>query len=221
MRNLTIGLFLIVVVLLAHLATQPVKADNRILSAYLNRDANNQTIQIAPKGQLWDASNIVATASNLALTTNVVTITTNPAHGYVAGQRVTVNLLTGPTLFADVNGTFVIASVPSSTTFTYALTHANIVTGAATGSTTVNWLSTIPTGTTSFTLKYPPGSYSLIVIPTAATDATYSYSSNAGIGGTYTLLQNLANPIYGSEGDTVYIQRTTTTPISFQFLCGR
>jgi hypothetical protein len=66
-------------------------------------------------------------------TTNVVTITTSVAHGYTAGQSVTVAATTN----TGVNGTFVIASVPTTTTFTYAQTAANIVLVADTGSTIV------------------------------------------------------------------------------------
>lgn len=78
-----------------------------------------------------------AAISNLALTSNVVTVTTATNHNLSIGQTVTVAMLTGPTLFADVNGTFIVASIPTATTFTYAFTHANISTGAATGTLTV------------------------------------------------------------------------------------
>lgn len=66
--------------------------------------------------------------SNVALTTNVVTITTG-THGYIVGQIVTVV----STNHSAINGTFQIASVPSGTTFTYALTSSNIVSVADTG----------------------------------------------------------------------------------------
>jgi hypothetical protein len=66
--------------------------------------------------------------SNVALTSNVVTITST-AHGLAVGQAVTVAAVTN----TAVNGTFVIASVPTANTFTYALVHANIASGADTG----------------------------------------------------------------------------------------
>lgn len=77
-----------------------------------------------------------AAISNLALTTNVATITTSTNHNLSIGQTVNVAMLTGPTLFGDVNGTFIVASIPSTTTFTYAFTHADISTLAATGTLT-------------------------------------------------------------------------------------
>jgi hypothetical protein len=54
--------------------------------------------------------------SNVARTSNVVTITTSTAHGFTAGDYVTVAAVTSTT----INGTYLIASV-GSTTFTYAL----------------------------------------------------------------------------------------------------
>ena len=54
-------------------------------------------------------------------TTNVVTITTAAAHGFPVGMSVLIAGVTD----ASFNGTFTIASVPSSTTFTYAQTAAN------------------------------------------------------------------------------------------------
>lgn len=75
--------------------------------------------------------------TNVALTSNVVTITTAAAHGLGTGQTVTVAATTN----TAVNGTYVIASVPSTTTFTYALTASNIS-------------STADTGTVTFTNNY-------------------------------------------------------------------
>ena len=72
------------------------------------------------------------TISNVALTSNVATITTAVAHGLGVGQVVTVAAVTATTL----NGTFTIASVPSTTTFTYALTATNVTSAADTGTVT-------------------------------------------------------------------------------------
>jgi len=70
--------------------------------------------------------------TNVALTSNVATITTAVAHGLGVGQVVTVAAVTATTL----NGTFTIASVPSSTTFTYSLTASNVTSAADTGTVT-------------------------------------------------------------------------------------
>jgi len=74
---------------------------------------------------------ITRTISSVSLTSNVVTITTSAAHGYLANDSVTVTATTQTT----VNGTYTIISVPTSTTFTYAKTASNISLIADTGST--------------------------------------------------------------------------------------
>jgi hypothetical protein len=71
--------------------------------------------------------------SNKVLTTNVVTLTTSTVHGLVTGQNVTVVMTAGDTDKATLDGSYVVASVPSETTFTYAKTATNISTAAATG----------------------------------------------------------------------------------------
>jgi len=72
---------------------------------------------------------ITATVSNKALTSNVATLTTSAAHGLSIGMEIVV---TG--VDATFNGTYTIASVPSTTTFTYAKTASNVASQAATGS---------------------------------------------------------------------------------------
>jgi hypothetical protein len=80
--------------------------------------------------------------SNVALTSNVVTVTTSATHNYVSGDTVTVTAVTN----TAINGTFVI-TVASSTTFTYALTHGNISSGSDTGTTVLVTTSTgLPAG---------------------------------------------------------------------------
>jgi hypothetical protein len=69
--------------------------------------------------------------TNVALTSNVVTITTAVAHGLGVGQVVTVAAVTN----TAVNGTYTITGV-ASTTFTYALTASNISSVADTGTVT-------------------------------------------------------------------------------------
>ena len=73
------------------------------------------------------------TITNVALTSNVATITTAVAHGLGVGQVVAVAAVTATT----VNNTAAtIASVPSSTTFTYSQTASNVTSAADTGTVT-------------------------------------------------------------------------------------
>lgn len=77
--------------------------------------------------------------SNIALTTNVATITLSAAHTLLPGEVVTVVCSN-----SALNGSFVIKTV-GSTTFTYDLTAANIASASATGTVT-NGVA-VPTGT--------------------------------------------------------------------------
>jgi hypothetical protein len=64
------------------------------------------------------AMSIATSAKNGATESgNTVTVTTNSAHGLVTGQAVTIAGFTGA--FAGYNGTYTLASVPTTTTFTY------------------------------------------------------------------------------------------------------
>jgi hypothetical protein len=69
------------------------------------------------------------TISNVARAANVVTITTSSAHGFLAGENVTITATTNTAL----NGLFTIIDVPTTTTFTYAKTGTAISSVADTG----------------------------------------------------------------------------------------
>jgi hypothetical protein len=75
--------------------------------------------------------------TTVARTTNVVTITTSVAHGYSIGDSVTIAAVTN----TDVNGTFTISAVPTTTTFTYTDAGTNIVSGADTGTVTFQYVT--------------------------------------------------------------------------------
>lgn len=77
------------------------------------------------------------TITNKALASNVATLTTATAHTLAIGDIVVVG-----TVDATFNGTHVVASVPTSTTFTYAKTNANVASAAVS-----------PAGTSSATTK--------------------------------------------------------------------
>ena len=76
---------------------------------------------------------ISATVTNKALTSNVATLTTSAAHGLAVGMEIVV---TG--VDATFNGTYTIASVPTSTTLTYAKTASNVASTPSTGTITSN-----------------------------------------------------------------------------------
>ena len=76
---------------------------------------------------------ITATVSNKALTSNVATLTTSSAHGLAVGMEIVV-----AGVDATFNGTYAIATVPTTTTLTYAKTASNVPSAASTGTITSN-----------------------------------------------------------------------------------
>jgi hypothetical protein len=66
--------------------------------------------------------------TNKALTSNVVTLTTNTAHNFVSGDAVTVSISD-----ATFDGTHTILSIPSNTALTYGVTAANVASTGASG----------------------------------------------------------------------------------------
>jgi hypothetical protein len=78
-------------------------------------------------------STITRTVSNKALASNVATLTTSATHGFSVGDIVVV---TG--VDSTFNGTHYVKAVPTTTTFTYDKTNANVTSAAATGSAVVS-----------------------------------------------------------------------------------
>lgn len=76
-------------------------------------------------------SNISKSTTNRVRNSNIVTITTSTVHGLAIGDVVEVSGVGG----TGYNGTFVVASVPTTTTFTYANTNSNEGSTADTGGT--------------------------------------------------------------------------------------
>jgi hypothetical protein len=69
-----------------------------------------------------------------ARTGTTATITTNMDHPFKIGDSVRVTLFSGPTGYADLNGSWTVTDVPSSTTFKYTTsTSGTITSGFATG----------------------------------------------------------------------------------------
>jgi len=68
---------------------------------------------------------ITKAVSNKALTSNVATLTTSTTHGFAVGDIVVVG-----TVDSTFNGTYVVKAVPTTTTFTYDKTNANVTSAA-------------------------------------------------------------------------------------------
>lgn len=121
-----------------------------------------------------------ATVSNKALTSNVATITTAAAHNLYIGTSVVV-----AGVDATFNGTYTITNVPSSTTFTYDKTAANVPSASATGTVAADYDDRI-----TITLQYDdilktigkidPGTYDIYASQTVddTTETVYIGSGN-------------------------------------------
>ncbi len=83
------------------------------------------------------ASTLTGTITNKALTSDVATLTTGATHGFAVGDIVVVG-----SVDATFNGTHVVASVPTTTTFTFIKDAANVTSAAVS-----------PAGTFSATTK--------------------------------------------------------------------
>lgn len=90
--------------------------------------------------------------SNRASSSGTATITTSAAHGFVAGMEVYISGLASPA--TGLNGLQTIASVPSTTTFTFATTAGTISASAVSGPTVLGNIATL---TTSGTFTYSAG----------------------------------------------------------------
>ena len=78
--------------------------------------SNTSSAGITVSAFIQDTSSTLGTVSSIASSSDVATVTTASAHGLKVGQYVNV---TGSTT-NFVNGMYKVASVPSTTTFTYA-----------------------------------------------------------------------------------------------------
>jgi hypothetical protein len=78
-------------------------------------------------------STITKTVSNKALTSNVATLTTSATHGFAVGD---IAVITG--VDSTFNGTYYVKAVPTTTTFTFDKTAANVTSAVATGSVSVS-----------------------------------------------------------------------------------
>jgi hypothetical protein len=173
---------------------------------------------------------VTRTISNVALTSNVVTITTSAAHGYLVNDSVTVTATTQ----TAVNGTYTIVSVPTSTTFTYAKTASNISsivdTGSVVSSSNIKManasgiLSVVNGGTGASTLKLNNlflgnGTSSPTLIPAGTTNNVLISSSTSTVtagsfvvGTEYTILTvgTTDYTLIGAASSTVGVVFTAT-----------
>lgn len=95
-------------------------------------------------------SSVFSTSTNRVRETNVATITTGVAHGFVAGDVVEVVGMGG----TGYNGTHVVLSAPTSTTFTYDNVGDNETSTADTGATVYRCMGGLVDGSSTVSFGY-------------------------------------------------------------------
>lgn len=114
-----------------------------------------------------------ASVTNKALTSNVATLTTAVAHGLSVGQTVGIT-----NVDATFNGTFVVLSVPTTTTFTYAKTATDVASAAVTSSWTITNkalnVNTLVADTATITTSTPHGFVAGNYVTISGVDTTFN-----------------------------------------------
>ena len=95
---------------------------------HIHIETNSGTTVVIGSG--YTGNGVAYNVSNKALTSNVATITTTNPHYLTTGETVKI---TG--VDATFNGTYTVASTPTTTTFTYAKSATNVVSTAVTADT--------------------------------------------------------------------------------------
>lgn len=123
MRTLTLSLLLAAAVFAqgspVSLVTSPPPAPTERQFFY-DASSNLQYVCVAAqRGATTTVTREATTLTSIAVATNVGTVTTSSAHGLYVGARV---IITGATVDTDLNGTYTVATVGSTTTYTIATT---------------------------------------------------------------------------------------------------
>lgn len=152
---------------------------------------------------------------------NVVTITTSALHGFVAGERVRINGVNGGEGTA-FNGAFTIATVPSTTSFTYSQAGSNATGNTVTTPTAASFLAnskqqvryTVPSNhgfsagdyikisgishTSADTLALLNGNFTITRVAATSIDVTLA-KQVASVAGSFTVAGSSITP-YGAVG---------------------
>lgn len=122
---------------------------------------------------------VAHSVTNKALTDNVATLTTLDDHNFIPGEAITVS-----SVDSTFNGTYIVKTVPTSKTFTYDKTHANIESAVVTPNGSV--ISTLTTSTDSITCMITPIQGGDMTNSSYVYDVSISRIDNPSI--TYTVL---------------------------------
>ena len=145
--------------------------------------SQNTSVTLSNAVELSDPTPASIVVTNRQLTSNVATLTTSTAHSLVPGASI---LVAG--VHATFNGTYTVLNTPTTTTFTYEKTAANVVSTASSGTVvastddritiTVNYDDVLKT-----LGKIDPGTYDLYADRTSGsgTETVYIASGNIDV----------------------------------------
>jgi len=183
---------------------------------FTGADSVSQTndLGIVSEGKYIISTTLSSVVENKALTSNVATLTTRAAHNYLVGDSVVV-----AGVDATFNGTYTITTIPTSTTFTYAKTNANVASARIGDQTfTINnkaLVSDVATLTTSTTHPYLVGesvtvtgvdsTFNGTYTITAVTSTTFSYAKVAS---------NVTSAAVSPTGTSVVNQSASTAAVA-------
>ncbi len=155
----------------------------------------------------------IAASNGAVRAANVVTITTTSPHGLGTGQSVTIAGVSD----SSFNGTFTIASVPSTTTFTYAQTGSNATSGGGTVSAnTVKWfVSDVEGGNATSGMISTTGLYTAPATLPPATTLTIASNGAARTSNVVTITTTAAHNLI--VGQVVIITGVTDTSFNGTF----
>ena len=167
---------------------------------------------LVSEGKYIISTTLSSVVENKALTSNVATLTTRAAHNYLVGDSVVV-----AGVDATFNGTYSITTVPTSTTFTYAKTNANVASARIGDQTfTINnkaLVSDLATLTTTATHPYLVGESVTVTGVDATFNGTYTITAVTSTTFSYAKVASNVTSVAGS-GTAVVNQSASTAAVA-------
>ena len=167
---------------------------------------------LVSEGKYIISTTLTSVVENKALTSNVATLTTRAAHTYLVGDSVVV-----AGVDATFNGTYTITTVPTSTTFTYAKTNANVASARIGDQTfTINnkaLVSDLATLTTTATHPYLVGESVTVTGVDATFNGTYTITAVTSTTFSYAKVASNVTSVAGS-GTAVVNQSASTSAVA-------
>jgi hypothetical protein len=183
---------------------------------FTGADSVSQTndLGIVSEGKYIISTTLSSVVENKALTSNVATLTTRAAHNYLVGDSVVVSGVD-----ATFNGTYTIASIPTSTTFTYAKTNANVASARIGDQTfTINnkaLVSNVATLTTSATHPYLVGESVTVTSVDSTFNGTYAITAVTSTTFSYAkVASNVTSAAVSPTGTSVVNQSASTAAVA-------